>query len=83
MVPDEWKRWLAENEFLSVDDSLIVQRLVDEGMDRREVDAELSELRSHPSYDASIWIAQKLKKLESVLSVKREVSRLVRGALRL
>ena len=71
-VPHEWRRWAAESRLMGVDAAEIRRRLELHGYD---ADAELAALGSHPYLEAGDWVAQRLRKLESILDVHNALAR--------
>ncbi|HVT16159.1 MAG TPA: cupin-like domain-containing protein [Thermoanaerobaculia bacterium] len=80
VISDEWRFWIAENKLLEVGDERIVSELVRQGI---EVDAAAREVRAaaqHPYFQAGEQVAQRLRKLESVLDVRRSLASLASDA---
>ncbi len=75
-VSSEWKRWIAENKMLKVEDRQILNVLTQNGIDEGSALEELRAVAAHPYFQAGDWIAQRLRKLESLLDVYRELSAL-------
>lgn len=75
-LPPEWRRWLAENLMLDLDSQALVDALVSLGQDRAEVEREAERIALTPIYQAGRWIAERLRKTESLLGVYAELTRL-------
>lgn len=69
----QWRRWAAESHLMGVEPDEIRQRLERNGFD---ADVELGELESHPYLEAGDWMAQRLRKLESILDMHNELARI-------
>ena len=76
-VPREWRRWAAESALMEVETGEIARTLR-----RHDFDAggEVAELESHPYLEAGDWIAQRLRKLESMLDILGQLSSLTEPA---
>ena len=68
-LPPEWRRWLAENLMLDLDRQALVDALVALGQDRAEVEREADRITLTPIYQAGRWVADRLRKTESLLGV--------------
>lgn len=73
----KWKRWIAESRMLGVPDDRIIHILATNGIEETLGSEEVVKVVSHPYYQAGQWIAQRLRKLESLLSVYAELSQLL------
>jgi Cupin-like domain len=72
-TPYEWRRWAAESRLMEVEPEEILRTLRRHGFD---ADAEVPELQSHPYLEAAGWIAQRLRKLETILDVLNDLASL-------
>lgn len=70
----EWKRWIAENKMLGQDDESLIKVLIENGTDEQTAIGEVAAAAVHPYFEAGHWIAQKLKKLESLLDVYADLT---------
>jgi ribosomal protein L16 Arg81 hydroxylase len=61
-------------------DEQISAALADRGIDARTVAKEIHAMESHPSYRVAERLAQRLKKLESVLDIQHSLSSLAEGS---
>jgi ribosomal protein L16 Arg81 hydroxylase len=72
----EWRRWIAANKMAGFDDQVLIDAMVSEGfpgwLARREIDSVVAD----PCYQAGDAMAQRLRKLQSLLSVTRELREL-------
>ncbi len=75
-LPPEWRRWLAENLMLGLDHQALVDALVAVGEDRAEVEREAERIALTPIYQAGSWVAERLRKTESLLGVYAALARL-------
>jgi hypothetical protein len=75
VLAHEWKRWIAENKMMGIDNDWIVNVLLENGIEERLVREELSVIESHPYFQAGEWMAQKTRKLESLLQVYTQLAR--------
>src|SRR5688500_7363960 len=73
-VTHDWKRWIAECKMLQVEDDQIIRVLMQRGVEERSALEEVDAVTSNPYYQAGDWVAQRLKKLESLLDTLRSVS---------
>jgi hypothetical protein len=64
-LPQQWKRWIAENKFLGIEDATLIQVLVTHGFSETTATHEVQGLASDPCFQAGQWIAERLKKAES------------------
>jgi hypothetical protein len=64
-----WQRWQVENLMLAIPEDAIVAAMAANGFDPEEMRAELRYAAAHPFVVAGGWIAQRLKKLESILEM--------------
>ena len=71
--PDEWRRWAAQCRLMGVEPAEIRRHLEHHGYD---ADAELEALESHPYLEVADWMAQRLRKLESILDVQNDLARI-------
>lgn len=79
MISTEWRRWVAENLMLRVEPRVLLATLVRNGIDAQAAAAELREAAGHPYVQAGGRIVQRMKKLESILDVHRELATLPPG----
>jgi ribosomal protein L16 Arg81 hydroxylase len=69
----EWSRWLAKNRMLGTSDDQLARVMVDQGIPEEVVGAEIRRLAEDPCFEAGHWIATRLHKLESILSIQQEL----------
>ncbi len=72
----EWGRWIAEAKFSRLEDSQIIEILSSNGFSESSAVAALASLPIDPNFQAGMWVAQKLHKLESILDITRKLSAL-------
>src|SRR5471030_1307404 len=72
-VPHEWRRWAAESWLREVSKEEIAQLLHEHGF---TTEHELAAIAAHPYVEAGEWIAQRLRKLESILDVYSQLASL-------
>jgi len=75
-LPKRWRRWIAENKMLGVEDERIIEILLENGYRQQLAHREVRDIVSHPYFQAGMWMTQRLKKLESLLDVYRILSSL-------
>lgn len=75
-LPEAWRRWIAENKMLKVGEQQLVDILEEAGFNEVDSRRELQALDSIPAYQAGVWLAQRLRKLESILGLYRSLSEL-------
>jgi Cupin-like domain len=76
LLPDEWRTWVAENRMLAVDDRKIVDVLVRNGFSEQTAREEIDATARHPYFRAGNFIAQRLRKLESLLEARKQLQQL-------
>ena len=80
MIPEEdltrtWRRWVAENILLGVHANDIERAAASAGIGADVVRAEIARAAQDPYVEAGHWVAQRLRKLESLMQVRVEVAR--------
>jgi hypothetical protein len=70
-----WRCWIAENVLLGVCDDQIASRAAAAGLDAALVSEELQRTKNNPYIEAGRWVAQRLRKQESMLQIRVEVAR--------
>lgn len=75
-VTDEWKTWIAENKMLGQDDSRLTETLVNNGFDPEVAATEVARIGADPAFQAGWRMAQRLKKIESLLNVYSDLAAL-------
>src|SRR5947209_5092393 len=70
-----WRCWVAENVLLGVSEDQIESRAAAAGLDVSLVREELRRTKSDPYIEAGRWVAQKLRKQESMLQIRVELAR--------
>jgi hypothetical protein len=75
-LSDEWKVWIAENKILGLDDHRLVEILVEGGIDEQVAADEVAAITAHPVFQVAWRMAQKNRKLESLLNVYSDLARL-------
>jgi hypothetical protein len=79
-LPPEWLSWIAENRLAGIPDEQIKGSLVASGYDETFVDSTLDALRSDPHYRVAERAVQRLKKLKSILDIRRSLANLSYGS---
>jgi hypothetical protein len=69
VLSEDWKRWIAENKMRGIDDQRLVEVLVQNGVEKQTAAKEIAALEQHPYFRAGHLVAQKLRKIESLLDV--------------
>jgi hypothetical protein len=72
-VSDSWRRWIAENKLLRSDDRSMIDALVRNGIAEDVARSEVEAAGRHPYVDGAEWVAQRLRKLESLLAIYRSL----------
>lgn len=75
-LPESWKTWIAINKLQNQPDALLVQRMVEKGIDVQLASEEVSQATSSPYYKAGDQFVQQLRKLESLLKIQNQLSSL-------
>jgi hypothetical protein len=79
-VDASWLDWVAENRLRGCDVGGMVETMVSRGVDLNEARAAIGRVESSPGFAAAARLAQRLRKLESVLDVQHRMARLAPGA---
>jgi Cupin-like domain len=79
LITHKWKRWIAENKLLDLEESRIIEILIQNGIEASVATEEVRAVASNPYFQVGDWMAQRLKKLESLLSIYRDLSALSSG----
>ncbi|ERT08295.1 cupin-like domain protein [Lyngbya aestuarii BL J] len=75
-VSDSWKTWVVINKLLNQPDEVLVQRMVEHGIDVKLALEEVAQAPNHPYYQAGDQFVQQLRKLESILQIQQQLSML-------
>ena len=75
-----WRRWIAENELLRIEERKILEVLARNGVNRPQAIAEVRALALDPCYQGGDRVAQRLHKLRSLLKVYGELAALSSSA---
>jgi hypothetical protein len=78
-LPAEWRFWVAENRLAGVSDEQIKATLVASGYDETVFASTLDALRNDPHYLVAERAVQRLKKLKSILDIRRSLANLSYG----
>lgn len=73
-LSQEWRRWIAENKMLGIDDESLIEVLKQNGIEEQNAVKELAAIARHPYFEAGHWLAQKLRKIESLLDVYADLA---------
>lgn len=73
-IPPAWKRWIAENKMLQVSDDRILGILLQNGISEEAARRQIASVSKTHSYHAGTRLAQRYRKLESLLEVYRQLS---------
>jgi ribosomal protein L16 Arg81 hydroxylase len=76
MLPAEWQRWLAENLMLDMDRSVLIDTMASAGYNREPVEREADRVLAAPAFVAAQGIAERLRKMESLLAIYRQLASL-------
>jgi hypothetical protein len=72
----QWRRWIAENKMLKIDDAAIIDILLRNGIERQLAVEEVQAVTAHPYFQAGTEMTLRLRKLEWLLSVYRDLAAL-------
>ena len=75
-VDDEWRRWIAENIMLNLDDESIIFAMVGAGFARQEAAQEIERARRSPYVIGSERLRNRLRKREWLIATYRKINRL-------
>src|SRR5919202_2271691 len=71
-LSDSWRQWIAENKLHHNCDDSIIQAMLQSGIDFQVAIQEVNRIASDPSFLAARNFVQLLRKLESILEIKRK-----------
>lgn len=80
LVSDSWQRWIVENKLLRSTDESMLAALTANGVDEGTARQEIRAAAEHPYYQGADWVAQRLRKLESLVAVWRSLAAQARAA---
>jgi hypothetical protein len=69
----EWQRWAAVSLMEGTASDVVVARLVSKGMDKGLSVQLCDDLETSSAFEAGRWMAERLRKLESVLSMRQQM----------
>ncbi len=72
-LTDSWRRWVAENYLLGINEATIVEVLVSRGLPEPLARAELEVVRLDDNLVPAGWMVQRLRKLESMLESQQRM----------
>lgn len=75
-IPPDWRRWIAENKMLRIPDETLFAVLAANGFGHDQVAAELAAVDLDPCFRAGDRIAQRLRKMESLVHIWHQLSSL-------
>jgi Cupin-like domain len=75
-LPPSWHTWLAEGRLLGWCDEDLTTRLVQYGFDAAAIRDAMSKIDADPLYRAGEQLRSRLQKLESILRIREELTRL-------
>lgn len=75
-LAEGWKQWIVENKLLGVRDRDLIEAMVDNGIDRQVAIQAVQTIDADSSVQTLSPEAQHLRKLESILEVKRKLATL-------
>lgn len=79
-LDDGWKRWIAVNKLLNVDEWAMIQVLIDNGFDGQIAFNEVRDVVNHPYFQAGNNFVHLLKKLESLLCIYSQLNELSKNS---
>jgi ribosomal protein L16 Arg81 hydroxylase len=80
-VTYEWHRWAAISLLRGTPVAKAVQTMTDEGVPEDQAAAACARLFTDPTFEAAEWAMQQLRKLESVLGMRRQMENLAAAPL--
>ncbi len=75
-ITDAWRQWIADNKYAGMDDRLIVQQLVANGISPSAARLEVSSINQNPYFQAGHKFVQALRKLESHANILADLAAL-------
>lgn len=82
-VSPDWRRWIAENLFLGSPPDEIADAMTSAGLARELAQDAIASVQADPCWQAGDQVAQRLRKLESMLDILQELDHLDGAAGRL
>ena len=79
VLSSELKSWIAENKSMQVPDDELIKVLIENGVDEHVAATEIQLAADHPYVHAMMGLAQRMKKLESLLDMYRTLDLLSPG----
>jgi len=75
-ITDAWRQWIAINKYAGMDDHLIVQQLITNGISPSAAKLEVSSLNQNPYFQSGHKFVQALRKLESHANILADLASL-------
>jgi hypothetical protein len=79
-IPVEWLTWIAESLVEGITDEQILAIVTQAGFDQTAIAGALDRMRSDPCYVVAERMAQRFKKLKSLLGIRKSLTCLCHGA---
>ena len=79
-IPDEWLTWIAESLVDGITDEQILAIVTEAGFNETAIVAALDRMRSDPCYVVADRMAQRFRKLRSLLGIRKSLTGLCHGA---
>jgi hypothetical protein len=73
-ITDSWRQWIAENKLLRASDQSMIDALVRNGIPEPLARQEVEAAARNPSLQGAEWVAQRLRKLESLMEIYRRLA---------
>ncbi|MBD2097388.1 cupin-like domain-containing protein [Trichocoleus sp. FACHB-591] len=75
-LSEPWKQWIIENKLRQVPDSVLVETMVREGIDAALATQAVSYIATEKTFQTESETLQRLRKLESILTIQRQLTQL-------
>ncbi|MBW4487889.1 MAG: cupin-like domain-containing protein [Trichocoleus desertorum ATA4-8-CV12] len=75
-LSEPWKQWIIENKLRQVPDSVLVETMVREGIDAALATQAVSYITAEKTFQTESETLQRLRKLESILTIQRQLTEL-------
>jgi ribosomal protein L16 Arg81 hydroxylase len=64
-ITDDWRKWIADNKFIGIDDRLIIQQLINHGISPSAARLEVDSIYENPYFQSANKFVKALRKSES------------------
>ncbi|MFO7029225.1 hypothetical protein B9T07_03990 [Limnospira fusiformis CCALA 023] len=75
-LSDHWQQWIAVNKLMDFPDHILVEKMVEQGIDIKLALEAVNQATSHPYLQAGKQFVQLLQKVESMLTIQSQLASL-------